>query len=237
MRKLHCPFCKGDLVVTHQDRYQDLSEHVSDPNGTPSMKDGYDCLNEECLAFGTHTWIEDGDYYSRRPKDITYQEWDELRKSQSGTDEYFAIGSWQYHYHLGKTAIKKASFRINLHWYKFEFEPKEKGLDYPEEIQYMPNLWKWKMSIWKKASDYGYTNLIPFHRMVGFAIRQFKAAYRNWSETGSKYSLEEAYRYAMGYSWGNHPDERLYVKTAKWIIQNFHSKKSLEVVTVYTNQK
>ena len=237
MRKLHCPFCKGELVVTHQDRYQDLLEHASDPNRTPSMKDGYDCLNEECLAFGTHTWIEDGDYYSRRPEDIKYREWDELRKSQSGTDEYFAIGSWQYHYHIGKAAIKKASFRINLYWYKLEFEPKEKGWDYPEEIQYMPNLWRWKMSIWKKSSDYGYTNLVPFHRMVGFWIRQFKTAYANWSETGNKHSLEEAYRYAMGYSWGNHPDERLFAKAAKWIIRNLYSKKSSQIITAYSNQK
>ena len=237
MRKIYCPFCKKELVVTHQDRYEDLCEHVSDPNGTPSMKDGYDCLNDECLAFGTHSWIEDGEYYCKRPEDIPYREWEELRKSHSGTDEYFAIGSCQYHYHLGKTAIKKASFRINLHWYKFEFEPKEKGWDYPEEIQYMPNLWRWKMRIWKKTSEYGYTNLIPFHRMVGFSIRQFKTSYSNWSETGNKHSLEKAYQYAMGYSWGNHTDERPFAKAAKWIIQNLHSKKSLEIITAYLNQK
>ena len=61
-RKIKCPCCDSVLVVTHQERYQDLSEHVSNPNRQPSMKDGYQCPNTDCIAnICDVAWIEDGD--------------------------------------------------------------------------------------------------------------------------------------------------------------------------------
>ena len=107
MKDLKCPFCKGDLKITHQERYQDLIEHVSQPNAQPSLKDGYECLNVACLAFGTFNWIEDGDYFSTRPEGFTYREWLSLKKAVSGSENYHAIGSWNYYYQMGKDVINK----------------------------------------------------------------------------------------------------------------------------------
>ena len=94
---------------------------------------------------------------------------------------------------MGKDVINAKTFKINLYFYKFVFSPREKGWDYPEEVRHMPNMWKWKVEIWKKSSNYGYTNVIPFWRMTRFCIRQFKNAYMNWKETGNTASLQSAF--------------------------------------------
>lgn len=58
-----CPICRTELVVTGQDRLETLSEHVCDPNGTPSMKDKYECPNSSCKAFGVLCWNDWGERY------------------------------------------------------------------------------------------------------------------------------------------------------------------------------
>lgn len=61
---MKCPHCKTDLVITGQARLETLSEHVCDPNGTPSMKDVYRCPNDLCPCHGKFSWNSDGDFYS-----------------------------------------------------------------------------------------------------------------------------------------------------------------------------
>lgn len=236
MKDLKCPFCNGDLKVTHQERYQDLVEHVSQPNAQPSMKDGYECLNESCLAFSTFNWIEDGDYYSQKPEGYDYKEWLALKKEACPSENYYAIGSWNYYYQMGKDAINAKSIKINLYFYKFFFYPCEKGWDYPEEVRHMPNIWKWKVEIWKKSSNYGYTSVIPFWRMTRFCIRQFKNAYKNWKETGNKASLQSAFCAAHSLSdFGMHPDNRFYSKLAALLIYAFQPFKVRDINNAMQN--
>lgn len=40
---LKCPKCKNELIRDGYSRYQNLIEHVSEPNRTPSMKEEYRC--------------------------------------------------------------------------------------------------------------------------------------------------------------------------------------------------
>src|SRR3989304_3466415 len=65
---LKCPKCKGQLVLSGMSKYQNLIEHVSDPNGEPSVKEEYRCKSK-CYPqrifwdwFGdvyiTPSWIE-----------------------------------------------------------------------------------------------------------------------------------------------------------------------------------
>lgn len=66
-RKVHppmkCPICKTALTVTCKKRYESSEEHVSNPNGTPYLKEVFQCPNEKCIA---HTsgleWIKFGEY-------------------------------------------------------------------------------------------------------------------------------------------------------------------------------
>jgi hypothetical protein len=235
--QLYCPFCKGELKVTHQDHYEDLSEHVSDPNGTPSLKDGYECLNEECIALGTFAWIADGDYYSSRPEGVSYREWASFCELKAGRKTFHAIGSWNYYYQKGLDSIKAKTFKIDLYFYKFVFMPKEKGWDYEIKERHMPNMWKWKVEIWKKSSEYGYyTNVIPFWRMTKFCIRQYKQGYRAWKENGHKQSLLTAYCNAHSLEeWKLNPDKRFYSRLASWIIQTFHPNQVKEINHAFSN--
>ena len=229
-KPIKCPCCDSVLIVTHRERYQDLMEHVSDPNGTPSMKDGYQCPNKECIAnMCGVTWIEDGDYYTgKRPEGISYSELNRRLEEKYGTA--CAVDSWNFHYELGKKAIKKKTWKINLYWYKFVFPPREKGWDYPIEKRHQPNMWKWKIEIWKKSSDYGHTNVIPFWIMMRYVIRGFKNNYKNWKETGSERSRKDAINEATGISsWGS-IDTRFYARMSKIWIQMFYPKKVKELL-------
>jgi len=226
MKDLKCPFCKSDLKVTHREHYQDLSEHVSNPNVTPSLKDGYECLKQECLAFGTFSWIEDGEYYTKRPESLDYRDWETIKKIACPSENYYAIGSWNYYYQMGNDAVKEKSFKIDLYYYKFNFIPKEKGWDYPEEIRHMPDLKKWKVEIWKRIENGCYTNVIPFWKMTTYSIRSFNKEYDGWLEDGNKRSLKSAYCTAFGLEeWGMNPDDRFYSKLASFLIRKFQSKK------------
>jgi hypothetical protein len=222
MSDLKCPFCKSDLEVTHKEHYQDLSEHVSDPNGVPSLKDGYDCLNQECLAFGTFSWIEDGEYYTKKPEGLGYKDWNTIQKIACPSENYHAIGSWNHYYQTGKDAIKAKTFKIDLYYYKFVFSPKEKGWKYPEEFRNMPNMWRWRVEIWRKSSDYGYTNVIPFWRMTAYCLKQFKRDYNNFKENGDTRSLKSAYCTAHSLEeWNVKPDSRFYSKLTSVLIRTF----------------
>jgi hypothetical protein len=228
--EIKCPCCDSILVVTHQDRYQDTLEHVSQPNATPSMKDGYQCPNEECLAHicGT-TWLEDGDYFTgKRPENITRGELFQALEGKHGTA--YAVGSWNFNYELGKRSIKKRTWKINLRWYKINIIPKEKGWDYPEEERHQPHFWKKKIEIWKKESEYSYVNVIPFWKMASFCVRKFKTSYASWKVNGNRRDFEEAYNEAMGISpWGS-IDDRFYAKVTKWWIQIFYHNRVKELI-------
>jgi hypothetical protein len=229
-RKIKCPCCDSVLVVTHQERYQDLTEHCSQPNALPSMKDGYQCPNTECIAsICDVTWIEDGDYFTgKRPEGITRKELTDALEKKYGTS--FAVDSWNFHYELGKQAIKRKTWKINLHWYKFVFSPKEKGWDYELEERHQPNMWKWKVEIWKKTDDHYYTNVIPFWRMTAFNMKQFRNAYKNWKENGAKSSLKSAYCTAHSLEeWRMSKDTRFYSKLSSFLIQVFQPNKVKEL--------
>jgi hypothetical protein len=227
--QFYCPFCKNALEVTHRDRYQDLSEHVSDPNGKPSLKDGYECLNEKCLASGTHTWIEDGDYFSSRPENVEYSDWKRLREEKAGGKNFYAIGTWNYYYQVGKDVIKKKSFKIDIRWYKFNFFPREYGWEYPIEKRHMPNMLRWKLEIWKKNSNYGHVHVIPFWKMANHCIREFKSAHMHWKASGNLKSLKDAYRQTASLDLFNHVDDRFYKKVTAIYLWCFHYRKCKEV--------
>lgn len=61
---MKCPNCKTELEVTGQERLETLSEHVSNPNGTPSLKNLWQCVNTDCKCFRAFGWNDDGEFYS-----------------------------------------------------------------------------------------------------------------------------------------------------------------------------
>jgi hypothetical protein len=63
--KWHCPVCKSEIIEGPRKRYQDLCEHVSDPNGEPSEKNTLICGNSYCKTHEYEIfWDSDGDIYT-----------------------------------------------------------------------------------------------------------------------------------------------------------------------------
>jgi len=60
---MKCPKCKTELIISGQERLQTLSEHVSNPNNEPSLKDKYICINTSCLCYNNVCWNDDGETY------------------------------------------------------------------------------------------------------------------------------------------------------------------------------
>lgn len=222
-KNLLCPCCDTKLEITHQDRYQDLCEHVSQPNREPSLKNGYQCPNQECIAHQCDVaWIEDGEYYTgKRPEGITYTQLSDALKEKHGTA--FAVNSWNYHYELGKNAIKARTKEFRFWNYRIVISPKEKGHKFPVEVQYQPRLFGWKFEWWKKGSEEGcWQHLTPTHRMVSHYIRSFKSSYDSaiYNPEKNRNQIKEALEYATGYRWGS-VDERSFAQISKFIIQVF----------------
>jgi hypothetical protein len=241
MEKLQCPFCKGDLKVTHQEHYQDSCEHVSQPNAKPSLKDGYECLNVACLAFGNFSWIADGDYYSKKPEGFTYSEWSALKKDVAKSENFHAIGSWNYYYQQGKDAIKARTKEYKFWKYRVVVEPREKGHDYPLAEQYQPKRFGWKFEWWKRGSEPGcWQHLTPTHRMVSYYIRSFKSSYDSaiYNPKANRSQIKSALEYAMGYRWGT-KDDRSFAQIAGFIIRTFMPSKvkDLKELAIWENVK
>jgi hypothetical protein len=233
---LKCPVCDSKLEITHKDHYQDIQDHVSQPNKLPSLKDGYQCLTLSCIAHQCDVrWIADGEcFYGDRPENISYSELSSKLKAKHGTS--MAVNSWNWHYQLGLDAIKAKSFKIDLGKYVFKFEPKQKGGDkYDIDKQYQPNLWCWKTEIWKKEEN-SYINVIPFWRMAKFSINKFKDEYKQWKLDGNSKSLEACYQEATCLTCWNTTDDRFYAKFTKIWLTIFHPQKVKEVMNVFNNK-
>jgi len=225
-QEIYCPVCGGLLEVTHYDRYEDLSDHVSNPNGVPSLKPGYQCNGDNCYASAINcTWIESGGMFLDNPVGITYSEAYKKVKELSSSGMEYAIGSFSDNYERGKNKIKKLSFRINLYWIKISFEPMEK--DGNNHDQYHPNPFKWKLSYWKRVTRGNnkghYTNLIPITRMISFQIKNFKRNYDLALSRKVKGNYIEKCLKAMEGVVFTEKDERLFMRASSWIIKNFYS--------------
>ena len=196
--KIYCPSCLSELYVTHRDRVQDLSEHVSNPNGIPSLKDIYECTNfERCLEsiYGSF-WIEDGDYFLSRPSHRTpeYSELEDrvLKGRKMGT--HHAINSWNYYYELGKKETKRLTKNIIVGKWRLEIKPKEYGYKYPENKWHMPNKWRWWFNLYvaSEITEFGRSESL-FHswpRQIKFQVGRFRENYVS-AIGGSKYALRE----------------------------------------------
>ena len=229
---MRCPCCETHLQITHRERYQDLSEHVSDPNRSPSMKDGYQCPNKYCIANNLRcTWIKDGDLYTHPPAGISFVAASDTIKKCSVSGTTYALDSWGHYYELGKIKKKKRSKDLYFLNWMVIIEPKDKGWNYPEEERYNPSWWRYSINFYKKEKEsIGYTSVIPIFTMFKFVIDNFHSNYKSWIETQNKSSFNECFRIISGKnSWGGNED-RLYSKMARLWITIFYPNKCKKLI-------
>ncbi len=232
-QNLLCPCCKTKLVYTHSDRYQDMAEHCSQPNAEPSIKAAFQCPNTECVAnLFNVSWIEDGDYYTDKIPE--YLDRSQIYHALQQTPaEGCAINSWQYHYHIGKEAIKSRKKRIKIGSYLIDIEPKENGYEHPLATQYMPRKFGWNFRILKTTEDGSLTMILPIHQMILFRLRQFNSDY-DWvikNPDKNKSKVKDALENANGTMFG-YPDERPFSKIASFIIKTLYWRKVQKLIKI-----
>lgn len=224
--KIYCPVCEEELVVTHQDRYQDLSDHVSNPNGKPSLKDGYQCVNKKCFVSESfYAWIYDGDFFCLKDsyKSRRFSKDKLMVCSKSG--ESYALNSFNHYYHFGKKEVEKKTKKIRIWKYGVNIIPKEYGWNYPEEKRYMPKPFSWKFEYWVKTGEYTYQSIVPHHRMIAHCVGKFNRTYERFMECGGKSNLSECLKAIDGLDYFDQKDDRFFIKASSFIIRIFHPVK------------
>lgn len=116
---MNCPICKTPLSVVGQKRLETLSEHVCDPNGTPSLKDVYSCNNPSCsVSSKKPMWSEEGEYFG-------FEYSDDMNSSIALECRKGPLGSWErkaymeIYDHTGDRTILNVFFiTVNLEWAK-----------------------------------------------------------------------------------------------------------------------
>jgi hypothetical protein len=219
---LLCPCCKSKLEYTHSDTYQDLSEHVSDPNSTPSIKSAFQCPNIECIANHTNVaWIENGDFYVLNR--LSEDSWSALIEfTYTDPSKGYAINSWSYHYELGRSLIKSKTRKIKIGKYLVEIKPKAKGYDYPIEEEYQPRRFGWDFEFWKKTDDDNYTNVTLIYPMVRYCLQSFNSSYKSVKyNSNNRTQIKDALEFAFGYRWGI-KDDRYFAQIASFIIRKIY---------------
>lgn len=224
--KIKCPICERDLEYTTNGHYKTLSEHVCNPNGTPSLKAGYTCSYKYCIANNLGAiWIESGEMYMKPPDGVGWVVAHNIMEKCSKDGNYHAINSWNRHYDLGTKLVEKRTRTLDLGKFKIDFIPKTYGHKYDESKCYMPRRWGWNFQYWRR-SEHGYTSIMPISRMVIFSINQFNQKYKQilYNPEKNKNTIKEAIEYARGYRFGQ-SDERLYVKVSSFLINIFYPAK------------
>jgi hypothetical protein len=213
--KMQCPCCCTELVVTHRGRYEDLGEHVSNPNGTPSLKDGYQCPNEWCVCHSNNmncTWIEDGEIYISQPSGFKWTVAHQVIKKMSVTGRYYAINSWNDDYEELRELEKIHTHNYNICGLTIKtttiFYRSETGKPVPKffpKIEYIRNG----------------VYVIPFWRMTTFQIKRFAQNYSKALE-GKEYALNECHKIINGLShFGNKKDDRFFSKLSSFLLRTF----------------
>lgn len=230
-KKLQCPCCATELVVTHKDRYQDLGEHVSNPNGVPSLKEGYQCTNEWCVCHESNlncSWIEDGSIYISPPGKFKWTLAHEIIKKMSSTGRYYALNSREDDYEelseLEEINIRRFTIFDLTIKSTVEFYRSESGVP---------------MSRFFPKIEYIYNGVyvIPFWRMTKFNIKRFAKSYTS-ALKGDKRNIEICYKIANGISaFGEKKDDRFFSKLSSILLRTFFPLGCKKINQLYGRKK
>jgi hypothetical protein len=163
-----CPSCKASLVVTGRERLETLVEHVSDPNGTPSMKDKYECSDLSCPTRGFYFWNSYGETYTSA----------ELYRVKpmvpfiDGNEGPFGSLERRLNIEVYKKDENHPLFGIETRWgmirVEYEYTANEDGGILSRRRTYR---------IWKKEGDH-YTSHIPGVDMFLYVLSDFRKKLR-----------------------------------------------------------
>jgi hypothetical protein len=218
---LKCTCCDSVLKITTKGHYQDMFEHVCNPNDEPSLKDGYTCPNETCIAYTCNVqWIESGECFTPKlPENITYRELYNELELKHGIS--FAVNSWNYIYELGKKLTDSRVKKINILSYLIVITPKQ------DNETYLPKRFSYYFKIYKKEEDY-LVSIIPTVSMVKYCLSKFK---RNYLKINAVHALKECLDIVRCKHFGRN-DKRNHKQIASFIIKVFMYRKYKTVINL-----
>jgi len=202
-----CPICKTTLVPGSQKKYETLADHVCNPNGSPSLRDTFNCPNESCEACKDGIfWADDGEgcYGDLRKK----YPW--IDNNDQPFDSPHRAIHFQYSYH-----DEDRSFIVHR---KVNYESNDHGDKVGKKVRYTLSIRK----------DGGYVHYISGIHMFLYGMRCF---YHNrkthlegkpWkSVDGQSYWSQQILDQIKRADW---PRAEWWRKLETWWIMTFHRK-------------
>ena len=222
---IKCPCCLSDLVVTHQDRYETLTEHVE--GREPSLKDGYQCPNEKCKAYEMNgVWIEEGDFWIKEPPaGMNFSEAEAEVERHSFTGKTNAINSFSDGYERYREDKEKRTITLNLYWFIVQFVPKYERVNGTYE-------WKrtgvWKRSIMKRT-DGRYLHYMTFWDIYYFELGNYKNSIHK-ALAGNRDDIEVILKMARNEGLRRKRDKRFWWMIARYFICWIYNRESTKTI-------
>lgn len=178
-----CPKCYSSLIPREQKRVQSLSEHVCDPNGEPSMKQLYGCLNKDCACYIDNIrWTIDGERYGGK-YDIDY-------KFEGDNDAPFGT-IWR---RINAEHKEKLVLNVNLYFIKWRIKEKYIANEWGTTLK---RYWKLETFMRKENGLYAYyhSGIHMLIYCIGCINRLCEAIKENPDTTWHKKELNEHAEY------------------------------------------
>jgi hypothetical protein len=227
---IKCPCCLSDLVITHQDRYETLIEHVE--SREPSLKDGYQCLNERCAAYEYNgVWIKDGEFWIKEPPaGMNYLEAEKQIENHSLTGRIYAINSWQDGYERYREEQKKRTVILDFFWLIVHFTPRYTKID---EVNEWKSTGKWKRTIMRRIERGRYVHFMTFWDIYYFELDNYNSSLKG-ALSGSREDMADILKMSNNEDrWGK-KDSRFWWKIAKYFICWVWNRKTTKmIINVY----
>lgn len=205
--KMRCPICKSELIVTGQERLETLLEHVSNPNGTPCLKNKFECSNESCSSKNVVFWNEGGELYIHKNENA-YEKYNVLEFIDKNNGSFGTI-SRKINIEIGKNDEnfyfnKNGKYRIFV---KYKYMSNENG-------DILNRKRKYELHIYNKKNN-EYIQYVSGISLFIFIMKEFHYSIKSYNKgnTNAIYNIKDTLN-GSGNWWKSFP-----AFYAKWYLK------------------
>lgn len=212
------------LVITHSDRYESLIEHVENPNGTPSMKSGYQCSDEQCFGrFLGATWIEGGELFISPPPGMTWTMAEKLLKERCIDENHYPLDSWHRSYEVVEKKRKKHVISINLYFVMVRIEPR-----YHQVFEEIPNEWRFagRSVTWFRRDGIGFISFSPIWKILKLKNEEMDERWHKALQNSKEDAKHLMKMYTDTAYWSDTQKEpRFWYRVANFMMRTVYAKR------------
>ena len=217
---MKCPVCLKELEYTHKDRYESISEHASNPNGTPSLKKGYQCPDKFCVSYCIDAvWTDDGELFIKAegfPERFNNLVGYKIIGKASTTGREDAINSWSDRYNENYNWINSNQKEFRFKKIRVVFTPLSEDL---RDGKYYKKSWKYLIDVY-----IGGTKFNSFWSTIKFRLKTFKD--NSEHDIISPFNMNRCYNIMEGNDiWTEKKDHIFSSIFVSFWVKTFHWKK------------